>query len=60
MSTSFVEKCHSLRLHVHVWTIDDALTMNGLLDLDVDGIMTDQPSVLKEVLLSRDQWLAPT
>jgi hypothetical protein len=30
------------------------------LDLDVDGIMTDQPSVLKEVLLSRDQWLAPT
>ena len=56
----FVEKCHSLRLHVHVWTIDDALTMNGLLDLDVDGIMTDQPSVLKEVLLSRDQWLAPT
>jgi glycerophosphoryl diester phosphodiesterase len=30
--------------------------MEGLLDLGVDGIMTDRPSVLKEVLERRGQW----
>lgn len=52
----FVERCHDAGLHVHVWTIDDANTMVDLLDLGVDGIMTDQPSTLKHVLLSRDEW----
>ena len=52
----FVEKCHERNLHVHVWTIDNDNTMRSLLDLGVNGIMTDMPSVLKQVLLSRDQW----
>lgn len=52
----FVEKCHERGIHVHVWTIDDPAVMSDLLDLGVDGIMTDQPSVLKHVLMSRNQW----
>jgi glycerophosphoryl diester phosphodiesterase len=43
-------------LPVHVWTIDDADEMNRLLDLGVDGIMTDLPLVLRGVLESRNQW----
>ena len=38
---------------VHVWTIDDAAEMDELLDLGVDGIMTDRPAVLKDVLVRR-------
>jgi len=39
-----------------VWTIDDEPEMRRLLDLGVDGIMTDLPGMLKTVLESRDQW----
>jgi len=43
---------------VHVWTIDDAGEMGRLLDLGVDAILSDRPSVLKQVLVDRDRWIA--
>jgi glycerophosphoryl diester phosphodiesterase len=52
----FVRAAHRRRLAVHVWTIDDAAEIERLLDLGVDGIMTDRPAVLKEVLAGRDLW----
>ncbi len=52
----FVDGAHGRGLPVHVWTIDDPAEMERLLDLGVDGIMTDRPSVLKDVLVRRGQW----
>lgn len=52
----FVAAAHRCGLAVHVWTIDDRAEMERLLDLGLDGIMTDRPTVLKEVLVSRGQW----
>ncbi len=52
----FVTKAHAVGLQVHVWTIDDADEMDELLDLGVDGIMTDRPQVLKDVLTRRGLW----
>jgi glycerophosphoryl diester phosphodiesterase len=53
-----VEAAHERDMQVHVWTIDDAHEMVELLDLGVDGIMTDEPAVLRKVLEDRGQWVA--
>jgi glycerophosphoryl diester phosphodiesterase len=49
----FVHKAHDRDLRVDVWTIDDEPAMRRLLSYGVDGIMTDRPDVLAEVLASR-------
>jgi glycerophosphoryl diester phosphodiesterase len=46
----FVDVAHRHGVAVHVWTIDDADEMARLIDLGVDGIMTDRPTVLATVL----------
>jgi glycerophosphoryl diester phosphodiesterase len=56
VDSRFVRMAHRARLQVHVWTVNDEVTMSRLLDLGVDGIMTDRPSVLKQVLEGRQQW----
>lgn len=52
----FVDRCHRRGIAVHVWTVDDPDEMHRLLDLGVDGIMTDRPEVLRAVLTARDSW----
>ena len=52
----FVQAAHRRALEVHVWTIDDEADMRALLDLGVDGLVTDRPDVLREVLQSRNSW----
>jgi glycerophosphoryl diester phosphodiesterase len=51
-----VADAHRQGHHVHVWTVDDQGEMRRLLDLGVDGIMTDRPQVLKDVLIERGDW----
>ncbi len=56
----FVRNAHRRDVPVHVWTIDDADEMHRLLDLGVDGIMTDRPEILRDVLIERHQWHGTT
>ena len=45
-----IEFAHARGVQLHVWTINDPAEMRLLLDLDVDGIITDFPRRLAEVI----------
>lgn len=52
----FVRTAHARGLQVHVWTVNGADRMRALLDLGVDGIMTDQLETLRAVFTERGLW----
>lgn len=54
---AFVRRAHERDIPVHVWTIDDPQEMHELLDMGVDGMMTDRTDLLRGVLLERGQWM---
>lgn len=41
---------------MHAWTIDDPDAMHALLDIGVDGIITDRADLLRDVLIARSEW----
>lgn len=46
----FVEAAHLHGIQIHVWTINDPAEMETLVAAGVDGVMTDLPDVLLDVL----------
>ncbi|MGH4002461.1 MAG: glycerophosphodiester phosphodiesterase family protein, partial [Pseudonocardiaceae bacterium] len=51
-----VRYAHRRGVEVHAWTVDRAEEMTALLDLGVDGLVTDRPDVLRDVLRTRRSW----
>lgn len=51
-----IERIHAAGRKIHVWTVDDPSTMHRLIDWGVDGIVTDRPDSLKQVLSARGMW----
>jgi len=50
LTPRFVADAHSRGMDVHVWTVNEAEDMQRMIDLGVDGIITDRPDILLELL----------
>lgn len=50
MTPHFVRAAHERNLRVDVWTIDDPEEMERMINMGVDGIITDRPDLLMQLL----------
>ncbi|MEU3270145.1 glycerophosphodiester phosphodiesterase family protein [Saccharomonospora sp. NPDC006951] len=57
---SFLRAAGRAGIEVHAWTINDKGNMRTLLDLGVQGIVTDRPDLLRELLIERGTWAGQT
>lgn len=56
VDAKLVATAHDAGLPVHVWTVNEESEMIRLLDIGVDGLITDRPDILKNVLSERGEW----
>lgn len=56
VSPGMLKAAHNIGRVVHVWTINERAEMERLIDMGVDGIITDELTTLRDVLIERDLW----
>ncbi len=54
-SGGFVRRAHEVGKQVFVWTVNDPISMSRMMSLGVDGIITDEPEMARQVLAEREQ-----
>ncbi|MFI6599485.1 glycerophosphodiester phosphodiesterase [Nonomuraea sp. NPDC050536] len=57
VTKTMVDEAHDLGIKVIPWTIDDEPTLNKLIDDGVDGIITDYPDRLRNLMAARGMKL---
>ncbi len=59
VDAALVQRAHAAGVTVVPWTVNDANSMNALIDLGVDGLITDYPTLLRQVMAERSMPLPP-
>jgi len=58
LSSALVKRIQGQGLSLHVWTLNERDDIEQALDIGVDGVMTDRPQLLKQIMIWRDLWKA--
>jgi glycerophosphoryl diester phosphodiesterase len=56
VTPGFIRNAHAAGLQVHVWVVNEEREMNRLLDMGVDGLMSDRADILARVMAERGIW----
>lgn len=56
ITPALVQAAHATGRQVHAWTVNDPAAMRALLDIGVDGIVTDRADLLRDALIARGEW----
>lgn len=56
VDAALLRLAHAMSREVHVWTVNDPVEMEELLDLGADGLLSDRPDLLRDTLRTRGQW----
>ncbi|MCL5779226.1 glycerophosphodiester phosphodiesterase [Limibaculum sp. FT325] len=59
LSLRLIRKAHAKGQKVYVWTVDDPLTMSRMISMGVDGLITNQPALAREVMNQRNELSTP-
>ena len=54
ITRNLIQRADKNNLLIHVWTVNERKTINNLIDLGVNGIVTDEPELLMEIMKERD------
>ncbi len=52
-SPAFIRRAHTAGMQVFVWTVNDALSLSRWISMGVDGVITDEPALARQVLAER-------
>jgi glycerophosphoryl diester phosphodiesterase len=56
LTPAFISAVHAAGAVVHVWTVNNTDDLHRVIDLRVDGVVTDAIDIAKEVLIERGMW----
>jgi glycerophosphoryl diester phosphodiesterase len=55
VSLQLIRRAHEQGKQVYVWTVDDPLTMSRMISMGVDGLITNEPALARQVMEARNQ-----
>ena len=58
-NATFIRRAHNAGKSVFVWTVNDALSLSHWMSMGVDGIITDEPALARDILAQRAKLSAP-
>jgi glycerophosphoryl diester phosphodiesterase len=50
LTPALLAAAHQMNLRVDVWTVNDEAVMRDLIDMGVDGVITDRPDLLRQLV----------